>query len=60
MKKSVYISPSVETITLKVSHMILANSVTDHPVTVSNVTVEEYTIDSSFGSNGDGIWDISF
>lgn len=58
MKKSVYVSPSVETMMLKVSHMILTGSVTDHPVQVNSVTVEAYAKDTGFGT--DGTWDISF
>lgn len=57
-----YIAPAFTEYPLSLRSGILADSVTEHPVVINSVTVEDFTIDSDFHGIDDpaGTWTIGF
>ena len=56
--RKTYESPAFEVLSLGCSHSVLTGSLTDHPITVGNVTVEAYS--AGFDDSGNDFKDISF
>lgn len=51
-RKTAYLSPSIEIYPLYLSGRLLASSDTEHPMTLSSVSVTDFTNDVTFGDNG--------
>ena len=52
MKKLYYDSPTAEILELMAAGRLLASSDTEHPMTLSSVSVTDFTNDVTFGDNG--------
>lgn len=57
-RKIRYNSPEVTIMETRIQDIILSTSVTDHPMTIASVQVDEYEKDSSFGT--DGVFELGF